>query len=108
MKIIIVLLFLLPAFNICRAELTLPKLEKPAPAMQPASNEQKGQEAKPVKKEDPNKCFAKRRIKCTCAVFTTLHKAAIVNDMAAIKYIVGKGLKYKNFDMTPALIATIE
>ena len=55
MKIIIVLLFLLPAFNICRAELTLPKLEKPAPAMQPASNEQKEQEAKPVKKEDPNK-----------------------------------------------------
>ena len=55
MKIIIALLFLLPAFNICRAELTLPKLERPAPAMQPASNEQKEQEAKPVKKEDPNK-----------------------------------------------------
>ena len=55
MKILIILLFLLPAFNICRAELTLPKLEKPAPAMQPAGNEQKEQEAKPVKKEDPNK-----------------------------------------------------
>ncbi|WP_428048113.1 hypothetical protein [Candidatus Proelusimicrobium excrementi] len=41
MKIIIVLLFLLPAFNIYRAELTLPKLEKPTPAMQPAGNEQK-------------------------------------------------------------------
>lgn len=55
MKILIALLFLLPAFNICRAELTLPKLERPVTAMQPASNEQKEQEAKPVKKEDPNK-----------------------------------------------------
>lgn len=55
MKILIALLFLLPAFNICRAELTLPKLERPAPAMPPAGNEQKEQEAKPVKKEDPNK-----------------------------------------------------
>ncbi len=32
---------------------------------------------------------------------------AIVNDMPAIKYIVGKGLKYKDFNMTPALILTI-
>ena len=83
MKIIIVLLFLLPAFNICRAELTLPKLEKPAPAMQPASNEQKEQEAKPVKKEDPNKMLHEAANKMHLrGIYNALLAGADVNKRA--------------------------
>lgn len=126
MKILLALLFLLPAFNICRAELTLPKLERPVTAMQPASNEQKEQEAKPATKEDPNKMLheaAKKMhlrgiynallagadINSIYKGVLPLERAIFANSPGTVKYLIKCGAdvnKRDGHNLTPLIIAT--
>lgn len=130
MKILLVLLFLLPAFNICRAELTLPKLERPAPAMQPASNEQKEQEAKPATKEDPNKMLheaadkmhlrgiynallAGADVNSIYEGMLPLERAIFANSPGTVKYLIKCGADVNkrgehNWPWPPILIAVQE
>lgn len=128
MKIFMVLLFLLPAFNLCRAELTLPNLERPAPAVQPFSNQQKEQEAKPVKKEDPNKMLHEATEKMHLrGIYNALlagadvnsiyegnlplNTAVYINSPGTVKYLIKCGADVNKRDdngWSPILIAAQE
>ncbi len=125
MKFLMALLFLLPAFNLCQAELTLPKLERPAPAMQPSSNQQKEQETKPVKKEDPNKMLheaadkmhlrgiynallAGADVNSIYEGILPLERAVYANSPGTVKYLIKCGAdvnKRDDNDFTPIMAA---
>ena len=125
MKFLMALLFLLPAFNICLAELTLPKLERPAPAAQAPENQQKEQETKSVKKEDPNKMLheaadkmhlrgiynallAGADVNSIYEGLLPLQRAVYANSPGTVKYLIKCGAdvnKRDDNDFTPIMSA---
>ncbi len=106
MKYIIALLLLVPAFNLCRAELTLPKIERPVienPDMHP-----KKQAKKPVRQEDLNKqlvlaadkmhlrgiynaLIAGADINALYNGVSALHMAIYANSPGTVKYLIKCG-----------------
>lgn len=121
MKYIVALLLLVPAFNLCRAELTLPKTEKTASYSQP-----KKQEKDTLKQKSTNEALIESARKMHLRGiynaliagadinnldkgFSALHIAIYVNSPETVKYIIkcGADVNIKDrHNFTPILYAS--